>query len=54
MEDESLVEHIVVDCNMVLPLKLPDAIKTLRVLFNQILLVSYLGGFLDLFKSLVL
>ena len=48
------MNHIVVNRNMVLLLDLPNAIKTLRVLFNQILLVSYLGGFLDLFKSLVL
>ena len=39
---------------MVLSLELPDATKTFRVLFNEILLVSYKGGFLGLFKSLVL
>jgi len=45
---------VVGDCNVLLSLKLLDAIKTLRVLCNQILFVSYQDGFLDLLKSLVL
>ena len=35
---------------MALPLQLPDVIKTLKVLCNQMLLVSYQGGFPGLFK----
>ena len=46
--------NIGVNCNEVFPLKLPDAIKTLGVLFNQILLVSIQGGFFGLLKSLIL
>ena len=46
--------NIGVNCNEVFSLKLPDAIKTLGVLFNQILFVSNQGGFFALLKSLIL
>ena len=43
-----------VNCIVVFPLKFPDAIKTLGLLCNQILLVSNQGGFFGLLKSLIL
>jgi len=46
--------NIGVDYNVMLSLKLPNAIEKVRVLCNQILLVSYQDGFLSLLRSPVL